>query len=188
MQLPGFKDASTQLTLWDEPLGGHGHVRTVIGDFSEQLTVKFLKGRRYRTDCTADYCPDIFACDLFLEVKAAGRSNQTFVYAGRLQRDLEFSLDHPLYYAIWHHGADTKQVHSVYALRCQFLATLRTLYLVPFAEIYAIAQTIKPTSLNSKYGHSDTNPIYGMGYRLPLALIRKRQHLPIHFKASKELF
>jgi len=165
--------------MWDEPLGNHGHCRTVLGDFAETLTAKLLRGKRYRTDSRCAYCPDVFALGAWFEVKAAGRTNQTFVYAGRLEKDRAFSRDRQLYYVVWHHAAETIQARTKDDLRRLFLASLKAIYVIEFAEIDAIAATIPVCRLNSKYGHSDTNPAYGAGYRIPLSRIRQRPHLTL---------
>jgi hypothetical protein len=188
MKLPKFKQPVTQLPLWPIEITGHGHCRTIIGNFAENLTIHFLHGLRYRTDATADYCPDVFAHDAHFEVKAAGRTNQTFIYAGRLDRDRWFSTQYPLFYAIWHHGCDTKRASSVREVEMEFLHTLRSLYIIPFAEIDAIAATIPVTKLNSRYGGSDTNPRYGAGYRIPISRVRRSLHLEIKFERSTSLF
>lgn len=166
--ISGFKSSATQLTLWDMPLGNHGHVRTVLGDFVEDLTAMLFGGRRHKTDCTKDYCPDVSVVerDLYLECKAAGLSRQTFIYAGRIERDRKFAAHHGLYYAIWHHRARTVLASTVSELQQLFLASMQCIYVVPFAVIDALCKS--PQKLNSKYGHSDTNPVYGSGYRIRL--------------------
>ncbi len=189
MRLPKFKDDAEQRTFWEDSLGGHGHVRTIIGDFAELLTVRLISGRRYRTDCTADYCPDLFALDSYFEVKAAGRSNQTFIYEGRLERDAAFAKQYPLFYVIWHHGANTLHASTPQEVRYLFLKSLKTVYFIPFSEIYDLSDTLPVEKLNSKYGGSDTNPRYGAGYRINIKDIKhKTNHLAFQFKPSTSLF
>lgn len=184
--LPGFKNNEVQSRLWDELLGNHGHCRTVLGDFAESLTAKILRGRRYRTDSRSEYCPDVFALGAWFEVKAAGRTNQTFVYAGRLAKDRTFSASRQLYYVIWHHAAETRTCRTKDDLRRLFLSSLKCIYVVEFAEIDAIAATIPATRLNSKYGHSDSNPTYGSGYRIPLSRVVARPHLTLSIAHERQ--
>lgn len=59
LTLSGYKSLERQAYLFDEPLPRHGHVRCVVGDLCERLTAAMVGGRRHKTDCTADYCPDV---------------------------------------------------------------------------------------------------------------------------------
>lgn len=99
MNISGLKSLERQPLLWAEPLGGHGHVRHVIGNLVEELTAKLMHGRRHKTQSTMDYCPDVSAPlyddgewlnTQYFECKAAGSSNEMFVYKGRLIKDREF--------------------------------------------------------------------------------------------------
>ncbi|MGV3485382.1 MAG: hypothetical protein ACO1RT_13270 [Planctomycetaceae bacterium] len=158
--------------MFDEPLGGHGHIRTLIGNWAEELTIHALGGRRHRTDCRYDYCPDISSNGCFIECKAAGRTNQTFIYAGRLEKDWRFSRECPLMYCIWHHGAKTTAHEYVSQLFADFLASLRSIFIVPFWALYTICRRRPCEKLNSKYGSSDSNSDYGAGYRVNLSMLR----------------
>lgn len=184
--LPKFKEE--QPRLFAEPIGNHGHVRTVIGDFAEALTAKLFKGRRYRTDSRSDYCPDVKALDTYFEVKAVGRTKHTFIYQGRLEKDLAFSRSNKLAYVFWCHNIDSKFCYDSFELRCMFLATLTKILVVPFEVVYETARLSPVTKLNSKYGHSDTNPIYGAGYRIPISRIMKFPHTELVVRRSEELF
>lgn len=191
MRLPGFKTTNRQSFFWDEPLGNHGHARTVLGDFAEELTARLTRGRRYRTDSRADYCPDVFAFGTYFECKSAGRSNQTFVYAGRLEKDAAFAETRPLFYVVWHHAANTLIAADDRELKTLFLASLKAIYVVPFAEVRRLALESELTPLNSKYGHSDSNPTYGAGYRIPVSRLRSANHLAIgieHVGRDRVLF
>ena len=148
--------------------GNHGLVRTVIGDFFEDLTATKFNGKRHRTDARCDYCPNVSNSEGYLEVKATGRSNQTLIYAGRLEKDLAFSNSNSLKYVIWSHSVATSQLDTVAQLRRKLAKSIRAVYVVPFLEIYRICKLVRETPLNSAYGHSDTNPIYGSGYRISL--------------------
>lgn len=190
MRLPSFKSIERQSFLWDDAIGNHGHARTVLGDFAEDLTAKLLRGRRYKTDCRAEYCPDIGALDAYFECKTAGRSNQTFVYEGRLEKDRRFASEHPLFYVVWHHSANTLVAASSRDLQRLFLATLKQILVVPFGGIDQLAGKFGKTPLNSKYGHSDTNPIYGAGYRIPVSALLTVEHMTIaiEHQPQRELF
>lgn len=189
MILPSFKSSERQAFLWDDPMGNHGHARTVLGDFAEELTARFVGGKRFKTDSRADYCPDVFGLGAYFEVKSAGRSNQTFVYEGRLEKDRWFAKEHSLFYAVWHHAANTKLASTEADLQRLFLASLRSLIVVPFDTISVLAGRFGRTPLNSKYGHSDSNQLYGAGYRIPVSALRSGQCLEIPFKhLQAELF
>lgn len=169
MKLSKPKSTEQQLRLWDEPLGNHGHVRTVLGDMAELLTAKFFGGVRYKTDSTADYSPDVVVGnDQYLEVKAAGLSKQTFIYAGRVQKDEEFSKEHHLAYVIWWHKVKTSRASTVQELQYLFLNNLLGVFVVPWKEVYAIVKTLPEEKLNSHYGHHGTGH-YGSGYRLSIS-------------------
>lgn len=188
MALPGFKSDDEQGSLWERPLTGHGSCRASLGDFAERLTARILHGRRYRTDSRCNYCPDVFALGAWFEVKTAGRNNESFVYQGRLEKDRRFAEQRQLYYVIWHHAADTKACLTHADLRRSFLMSLKAVYVLPFAEVDAVAQSVTVTKLNSKYGKSDTNPVYGAGYRLPIKMLKCRQCLTLSVERSSLLF
>lgn len=177
MKISGYKTADRQLTFWDQPLGNHGHCRTVLGDLVEDLTARLFNGRRHKTDCTADYCPDVSAGGVYLECKAAGKSKQIFVYGGRLEKDCEFSEHHPLLYVIWHHRTNTKRYSTVEGLQRGFLRNMQCVYVVPFQEICRICREEVPKEkLNSKYygshGSDEVKQQYGEGYRIRLRLLQ----------------
>lgn len=171
MNISPFKSDFHQASLFDEPLGGHGHIRTVIGDITERLTAKFVGGRLHK-DIAGFYCPDVSTLiksrRVFIECKAAGRSRQTFIYAGRLTKDLEFSGQADLLYAILHHKTQTKQAQTVGQLQTLFLASLAAFYLVPFGAIYSHAKAAGKTKINGSYGKRSGEKIYGAGYRISL--------------------
>jgi hypothetical protein len=208
--LPGFKNADVQATLipdsvglLDRPIHNHGQIRVTLGDFCEELAVQLLSSRkflarRYRTDSRVSYCPDLAlyhrlrrSCKAnfhlppvcFIEVKCVGLTRSTFVYASRLAKDESFTTVHDLHYLLFSHRLDTSVCHSTYDLQVGFLRELQAVYLFPFASIHAAACTVPATPLNSSYGHSNSNPVYGVGYRLPLRLLRQYPHfsLPVKF-------
>jgi hypothetical protein len=169
LKISGIKNTCVQLTMFDEPLGGHGHIRTLIGDWAEDLTAWFFNGIRRKTDSRCDYCPDVSVSGGFIECKAAGQTRQTFVYSGRLDRDWVFSQSHRLWYCIWHHDVKTKSFDFVSELLRAFIVSLKAVYVVPFWAFYSVARSRPCVRLNSKYGGSDKNPTYGAGYRVNLS-------------------
>ena len=171
MKISGFKSDLRQLTMFDEPLGGHGHIRTLLGKWAEELTLYLFGGRQHKTDSRCDYCPDISLPGGYLEVKACGRTNQTLVYEGRLEKDWKFSRSNRLWYCIWHHAADTFKHEFTSELAAEFIETLRSVFVVPFWFFYSVCRNRKCERLNSKYGRSDSNPTYGAGYRVNLSLL-----------------
>ena len=179
MPLPKFKPEH-QPRLFTEPLGNHGHVRTLLGDIAERLTARLFNGRRYRTDCRSDYCPDVTAGGLFFEVKTIGNSNHTFVYEGRLEKDRRFwDAGNNLSYVLWNHGVVSRVCQDVFELECMFLATLKSIIVVSFPFLEQAAKMSPVTKLNSKYGHSDANPVYGAGYRIPISRVLALPHYEI---------
>ena len=172
MKISAPRSNSRQLEIFergDAPLGNHGHIRGLLGGFAEELTAEIFRGRRYKTDSTCDYCPDVVSGSVYFECKACGKSNQTFIYSGRLDKDRAFAADHWLGYAVWSHGVETNRAATAGELRSLFLKQLRGLYVVPFEAIDAICSSKPAEKLNSKYGHSnEPGTLYGSGYRVNL--------------------
>ncbi len=168
---------SHQPFLFEEMLTGHGHVRTVVGDAVEELSVLYLNGERHRTDSRADYCPDISRKvgrrRQYFECKGVGRSRTPFIYAGRLAKDKRLvAHGYDLSYVIWHHGARTKLFSTVTELRQGLLTNMRALYIIPFSAIAEVCSHLKEEKLNSAYGHAvDNRKTYGSGFRLNLSLL-----------------
>lgn len=174
--ISGYKSTESQGLLFDMPLSGLAIARNVTGDLAERLTARLVGGRRHKTDCTADYCPDVSARGTYFESKAVGRSRTAFVYGGRLDKDREFARTHRLVYVIWHHGADSKLAATEGDLERLVLETMRCVYVVPFAYIDLLCSRMSPDRLNSKYGGSDERPEYGSGYRINLTLLERWTH------------
>lgn len=172
MMISGYKSSERQPLLWDEPLGNHGHVRTVIGDLMEDLTALILGGRRHKTSAGC-YCPDVSVGEeQFFESKAAGRNGQTFVYAGRLVKDRHFAFSgRRLSYVVWHHRANTLEVSTEGELRRLVLESTEAVYLVPFAEIDRVCLDRPAEPLNSAYGSTDRKT-YGSGHRIPVLFLK----------------
>lgn len=190
--LPNFKPSDEQLVLFQQHivLGNHGHVRTILGDFAENLTAKIFNGKRYITDSRCKYCPDVWIdAGLYLEVKTIGRSNHTFIYEGRLEKDRQFyDQGNMLYYVLWHHSADTKVCTDDFELKSLFLSKLKRIVIIEFPEMEAAAKLSPVTKLNSRYGHSDSNPTYGAGRRIPIKRVMGMRHLEIPVMPSSNLF
>ncbi len=191
MPLPGFK-LDTQHKLFYEPIDGHGQVRVLLGDFVEKLTAKLLGGVRYRTDSRCDYCPDVTVGNRFFEVKAVGNTNYTFIYEGRLEKDLVFAQTHELYYVLWSHGTDTLLCEDEFELFSWFIHNLKEVLIVPFTSMYEVAQSQPLTKLNSNYGHcrdtATAKTLYGAGRRISLRKIKQQVHQSIVIQHSDELF
>lgn len=183
--ISGLKSTEVQGYLWDD-LGNHGHVRTVVGALAEKLTAKLVNGKIHKTDSTASYCPDVSSNGTYFESKAVGRSNQAFVYGGRLEKDRVFAAEHRLVYVIWNHAANSKTVGSVSELEGLVFSTMRRLYIVPFAAIDQICSAITPGKLNSKYGGSNERPEYGSGFRISLSLLDRWVHRRYETGYAKE--
>lgn len=150
----------------------HGRCRTAIGQYFEAKTASTFGGTLLRTDSRCDYCPDVEVPDGYLEVKAVGLSNQTFIYDGRLMKDLKFSRRNNLKYVIWRHNVATNSVDNLAELYHQLSLNTLACYVVPFRAIWGLLKDKQPQKLNSKYGRSLENPTYGAGYRIPLGLLK----------------
>ena len=172
MQISGYRPTAHQGRLWSEPLGGHGHCRTILGEVAQEATAALVGGRQHKTQGNVDYCPDVSAGQIFYECKAVGSSSQAFVCAGRLEKDRLFAADHTLIYALWHHRARIADYPDDDALRAAFYATLRGVYLVPFAQFAALCAERPVEKLNSQYGKKcrERSPgdMYGQGIRLQM--------------------
>lgn len=170
MIVSGYKSSDIQLELFDRPLTGHGQIRTIVGEWAEDLSATFWDLRRHKTDSRADYCPDLSNGTEFVESKAVGRSGQVFVYSGRLDKDWLFAVDHVLYYCIWHHKTDTTRFSTRSELVTDLYRTLDSMYLVPFHVMYSTMRRKPCSKLNSKYGkQTPDNETYGSGYRASLS-------------------
>lgn len=200
MIISPLKTSYQQGRLFPEPIGNHGHVRYVLGNLAERLTAKLLGGNLHKDatgyycpDVSVSFkCPDVpdwfvdayksaglieqdyqprqMTKSIYLEVKASGKSGQTFVYSGRLEKDLDLTMEgHILWYAIWQHGVDTKQAETVQDLQDLFLCNLRAFYLVPFEVIYILAQQAGEVPLNGSYGKHSAEKIYNSGYRITMS-------------------
>lgn len=174
MKISGYRNDWTQGVLFDEPVTCHGQRRNEVGNLAEELAVDFLGGRRHKVDGRSNYCPDI-SIKIgrrihYYECKAAGRTRQTFVYSGRLQKDRLFvDSGKQLHYIIWHHMTSLKGAESVSDLKALVLANMICVYVIPFAAIEAECVGRSPMKLNSNYGGQHNRPGYGTGYRMPLS-------------------
>lgn len=170
-------DGPTQRLLFERMLGNHGHRRCVVGALIERLTALTFGGRRHKCTGLAEYCPDVSIDEkIFLECKAMGRSRQTFVYAGRLEKDRRFANEYELYYVIWHHKVDTTIATTVEELEMLILSKLQWVAVIPFDHVEQLCLRLRngPTKLNSGYGSgygSPSNKLYGSGYRIPMRFI-----------------
>ncbi len=135
-----------------------------------------LGGKVHKTDCRCDYCPDVSFGKKFYEVKACGNSGQTFIYEGRLEKDYEFSQTHELFYVVWRHRVDTSLVSTIADLKRELEANTLGYAICPFEFIYKLCKQKPPTPLNSKYGSSDSNPVYGSGYRISVSGLKEYWH------------
>ncbi len=171
MRLSGFKAGHRQPTMFDRPVMGHGGIRCAVGDLFERLTAAWVGGRRHRTDCRADYCPDVSVGNDFYESKGVGRSRRVFIYGGRLEKDREFSRIMSLTYVVWHHGACSRWLDTVEEIESAILFNLRSIHVVPFAAIADVCSQLAQKPLNSKYGGSDSRPTYGSGFTFSIKLL-----------------
>ena len=195
--LPKPKTTDRQHRLFPQPIGNHGHVRIALGFLTERLTASLFGGHVLRTDSRVAYCPDVMVpaslstgnLPTFLECKAMGKSKGSLIYSGRLEKDKLFAKYNRLYYVIWEHDLDTLQYQTVEELEVAYLLSIRRIYVMPFRTVARICLTVPVTKLNSNYGHSDTNPVYGAGYRIPAyklkAAVRKGQGIAIKWHVEK---
>ncbi len=171
MKISGLLSRDIQHRFWSPTIHTLGQARTVLGRVVEEATCELTGGRRHKTRAGVDYCPDVSAGRLFYECKAAGCTNNAFIYAGRLIRDRQFAEEHLLYYAIWHHRAKVGRAADEAELRAMFLANIRGIYIVPFGQIDAICATRPVEILNTAYGRHNEAKDYGHGYRIPIKML-----------------
>lgn len=190
MTISPLKGTERQLRLFDEPLGGHGHIRTLIGEWTECFFASIFNLNRHKTDCTADYCPDLStktAPTTYFECKGVGLTKQTFVYSGRLTKDrVFFEQGNELYYLILHHTCKTTDYQTVNQLLEGWKANLQSIYVIHFQDFANIASFRSTEPLNSKYGHSDDNPTYGSGKRIPLSLLTEHLYATVDSLPNKD--
>lgn len=169
---PTLFDRDEFIPLYEHGVLLHGRVRTAIGAYYEQLTTELVSGVRHKTDCRCDYCPDISFSGEYAEVKACGRSNKMLVYAGRLIKDQKFAnAGYKLSYYVWYHNVETKHCHTVAQLKDALRRNTQGFAVVPIDDLVAICSQLSQVKLNSKYGHSDSNPTYGSGYLVARELL-----------------
>lgn len=172
--IPKYRSRDVQPLLWPEPISGHGCVRYVVGNLFEDLTAEYLQGKRHKTQGNCAYCPDVSvqtpAGMEYYESKAVGLNGTAFIYAGRLDKDKEFTNQgNALFYAIWRHKAQTKLAETIPQLEQMLLERTKSIAIVPFECIYKFCLTLPVVRLNSAYGHARTQvKTYGSGYRFPI--------------------
>lgn len=160
-----------------KPTGSAGAVRTVVGSFFEEMTSHLFGVPVCKTDSRKWYCPDLIVEDHWLEVKGAGRGNETFVYKGRLAKDLKIVLSgRSLFYVIWHHGVNTRDPPTVRDLHTALYDNIQEVFIVPFSMIFTAAERLPVENINSKYGYGPTKSrTYGQGIRIGLDTFRPRR-------------
>jgi hypothetical protein len=148
----------------------------VIGGYFEQRTAELLGGEQHKTDARCDYCPDVSVLlqngRSYFEVKAVGRSKQAFVYAGRLVKDRRLAQLHPLTYILWGHTLATQDYETVAELLLDLPELTLGYYRIPFADFDRLLSSRPLEKLNSRYGGSTSNPLYGSGYRIHLSALK----------------
>lgn len=151
-----------------------GFARYTIGRLAERLTKATLPFSKIHKDISGyDYCPDISWLGAYYEVKAVGKSNQLFIYKGRLENDIKLHEQREFFYLIWRHGAGVVLGETSAELKKKIITTLKALYIIPFSVVLKSCVERAEIKLNSNYGHSLTNKLYGSGYRMALSIFNK---------------
>ena len=149
-------------------VGSMGRARYIIGRVVEELSAERLNGVRHLTDSRCEYCPDVTADGRFYECKAVGKSNQLFVYKGRLEKDSVFDQHHDFSYIIWKHNFSVETQLTVTELENGIRQSIQAVYIVPFRTIRNALLSKPLVKLNSNYG-GGKKEVYGSGYRCALS-------------------
>jgi hypothetical protein len=171
-----------QQTFWDagdHPLVGPGEARHLCGEFFERGAAELAGAVRYRTDGTAEYCPDLGYGPDFIEAKAVGNSNRVLAYERRLERDARLVAEgHGLWYWIFHHEANAltaKTRRELYAMlaghfRWSLALPWRLLRPILMAAPLKRLNTSPVTKAGERRGYG--KPDYWLGRSPPLAALR----------------
>ena len=159
------------------PVTSQGMARWLVGKFFEELTAMCFKGSLIPDSTKSDYCSDVVIGPHYIEVKASGSTGETFVYEGRLNKDVDFyKQGHSLTYFIWSHNTHTTQHTNAKELYASIMETIDCLYVVPFPIIWLTYTTTKRVRLNSHNYGSPDNPLYKHGFRFrPKKLFHDRR-------------
>lgn len=162
-------------------------LRNFAGEFFEEATAALVRGRRLKTDGTHDVCPDVeIRPGFYCESKSVGQNASAIVYQCRLQKDLDWTLQRAarLFYVFWHHRLDCLPVKCVSDLNLQLAAALRDVTVIELVDLAKLCNTrpaprVLNTALAAKIsGKTIGYAKYGVGWSLPLTVIRGAAGLP----------
>lgn len=180
LRLPGFRDTSTQLPIWDWvgniQFTHWAQTRHATGDFAEELVVKQFGGRRMTTDGQADICPDVELSKTdYLEVKSVRAIGQGIIYEHIIDRAQRFVRRNrvKLRYAFVIHDTKPKDSPDLFALRAEMATNIKAIILVPFETIVGLTQTLKMEVMNYRSKAKSGKPDEPMpGWRIPNKQLR----------------
>lgn len=182
MKISSRKADDNQPWLFVRPIDKMAITRNLCGEFFEQATASIGGHKRNRTDGTADYCPDLsdrLDAHTYHEVKSVGRSSTSIIYAGRLEKDYQFThAGNCLNYWFWHHSVEVSTVKTVEELQVALSGSLSYLIILPYELVRAVALARPLKMLNKAYntrnrnGYACRSKGYGDGYSIPLSILK----------------
>lgn len=145
--------ADRQLRLFPTPVHSMASLRTLCGDFFEDLTRRVSGAHRLKTDSRNWICPDLMlSVDEFLETKSMGRTNCVLIYKHRLEKEQRFcNTGMHLHYWIWSHAAKLAGSPTQEDVRCRLSWHLRAVYILRFSTLVEIVKNEKVKTINNLY-------------------------------------
>lgn len=164
-----------QLPIWewvgDRTIDSSAQMRTVMGDWCEELVARCLRGHRHQTDSQADVCPDVELINPplegshFVEVKSC-RHAGALLFAKRLAKDRELEQTGVrLFYAFVRTTCALPVLPAqLFAIRDALARPRFQVMVVQSCKVRAWARTQEPRAMWSG------GPL---GYRMPWAAIER---------------
>jgi hypothetical protein len=164
-----------QLPIWewvgDRTIETSAQMRTVMGDWCEELVVRCLRGTRHQIDSQADVCPDVELTHQplegahFVEVKSC-RHTGALLFAKRLTKDRDLEGDGArLFYAFVRTTCPLPPLPAqLFAIRAALAAPRFQVIVVRSCKVRAWARTQGPRTM------WEGGPL---GYRMPWGAIER---------------
>jgi hypothetical protein len=163
-RLPRRRSPLKQLVLLlDVQQARPDHWTNRIGDFFEEATAKLVRGHRFDTDSSCEYCPDVSTGgSVFMESKASGRGNRVIVYRDRIKRELDWCRENraTIYYYIWRHSVWTKTVSTERDLHIALAKSTREVVVVDLSVLFNIASELPVKCINNRH------PLWSHGWQI----------------------
>lgn len=164
-----------QLPIWewvgDRLIESNAQMRTVTGDWCEELVVRCLRGIRHQIDSQADVCPDVELINTslegehFVEVKSC-RHAGALLFAKRLTKDRDLEeTGARLFYAFVRTTCQLPTLPAqLFAIRAALAKPRLQVMVVQSCKVRAWARTQEPRAM------WDGGPL---GYRMPWGAIER---------------